>query len=269
MAQSIGDYLIRAARRERRRPRLRRSRRLCADLLQAARERARSPWSTPADEQGAGFAADAYARLRGLGVACITYCVGGLKVANAAAQAYAERSPVVVISGAPGTQESASATRCSTTRSAISTPSCASSSSSPSPRAVLDDPATAAGEIDRVAGARRAATAARSISRCPRDMAVAEIVAGRQRTLARRRPSDAGGARRGRRRGGPSASPRAEHPVILAGEELHRFGLQERARRRSSQQDRHPGRRHHHRQVGLPGIGPRLSRRLRGRDGPR
>lgn len=57
------------------------------------------------DEQGAGFAADAYARMRGLGVVCITYCVGGLKVANTTAQAFAEKSPVVVISGAPGTKE--------------------------------------------------------------------------------------------------------------------------------------------------------------------
>ncbi|EEF61750.1 alpha-keto acid decarboxylase family protein [Pedosphaera parvula] len=57
------------------------------------------------DEQGAGFAADAYARMRGLGAVCITYCVGGLKVANATAGAYAEKSPVVVISGAPGMNE--------------------------------------------------------------------------------------------------------------------------------------------------------------------
>jgi indolepyruvate decarboxylase len=57
------------------------------------------------DEQGAGFAADAYARLRGLGVVCVTYCVGGLKIANATAQAYAEKSPLVVISGAPGHNE--------------------------------------------------------------------------------------------------------------------------------------------------------------------
>src|SRR5690349_17468997 len=57
------------------------------------------------DEQGAGFAADAYARIRGLGVVCITYCVGGLKVANPTAEAYAEKSPVVIISGAPGTKE--------------------------------------------------------------------------------------------------------------------------------------------------------------------
>src|SRR5438045_7754658 len=57
------------------------------------------------DEQGAGFAADAYARVRGLGVVCVTYCVGGLKVANTTAEAFAEKSPVVIISGAPGVRE--------------------------------------------------------------------------------------------------------------------------------------------------------------------
>lgn len=56
------------------------------------------------DEQCAGFAADAYARINGMGVVCITYCVGGLKVTNTTAQAFAEKSPVV-ISGAPGTDE--------------------------------------------------------------------------------------------------------------------------------------------------------------------
>jgi TPP-dependent 2-oxoacid decarboxylase len=53
------------------------------------------------DEQGAGFAADAYARINGLGVVCITYCVGGLKVVNATTQAFAEKSPLVIISGSP------------------------------------------------------------------------------------------------------------------------------------------------------------------------
>src|SRR6202051_2949164 len=57
------------------------------------------------DEQGAGFAAGAYARVRGLGAVCVTYCVGGLKVANPTAGAFAEKSPVVVISGAPGMKE--------------------------------------------------------------------------------------------------------------------------------------------------------------------
>lgn len=55
---------------------------------------------TTCDEQGAGFAADSYARLRGLGAVCVTYGVGGLKVTNTTGQAYAEESPVLVISGA-------------------------------------------------------------------------------------------------------------------------------------------------------------------------
>src|ERR1035437_1007239 len=57
------------------------------------------------DEEGAGFAADAYARLNGLGVVCVTYGVGGLKIANTTGQAFAEKSPVVVISGAPSMDE--------------------------------------------------------------------------------------------------------------------------------------------------------------------
>ncbi len=56
-------------------------------------------------EAGAGFAADAYARVNGLGVLCVTYCVGGFNTLNAVAGAYAEKSPVVVVSGAPGLGE--------------------------------------------------------------------------------------------------------------------------------------------------------------------
>lgn len=56
-------------------------------------------------EQGAAFAADAYARLNGLGALCVTYCVGGLNTINAVAGAYAEKAPLIVISGAPGVCE--------------------------------------------------------------------------------------------------------------------------------------------------------------------
>ncbi len=52
-------------------------------------------------EPAAGFAADAYARLKGLGVALVTFGAGALNMVNAIAQAYAERSPVLVVSGAP------------------------------------------------------------------------------------------------------------------------------------------------------------------------
>lgn len=56
-------------------------------------------------EDCAGFATDAYARLNGMGALCVTYCVGGLSVCNSVAGAFAEKSPVVVISGAPGLNE--------------------------------------------------------------------------------------------------------------------------------------------------------------------
>lgn len=57
------------------------------------------------DELVAAYAADAYARVKGLGVVCVTYYVGGLKVVNSTAQVYAEKSPTVVISGAPRAKE--------------------------------------------------------------------------------------------------------------------------------------------------------------------
>lgn len=57
------------------------------------------------NELSAGYAADAYARVHGMGCACVTYCVGGFYIANAVACAYAEKSPVVVISGSPGLKE--------------------------------------------------------------------------------------------------------------------------------------------------------------------
>src|SRR5205823_9763188 len=60
---------------------------------------------TMTHEPGAGFAADAYSRLNGIGLVCVTYCVGGLNVLNAIAGAYAEKSPVVVVSGGPGVKD--------------------------------------------------------------------------------------------------------------------------------------------------------------------
>lgn len=56
------------------------------------------------NELNAGYAADAYARLNGIGVVCVTYTVGGLSLLNAVAGSAAEMSPVIVISGAPKLQ---------------------------------------------------------------------------------------------------------------------------------------------------------------------
>jgi len=57
------------------------------------------------DDNHAGFAANAYARFNGIGCVCATYNVGALKLCNSVAGAYAERSPVVVISGSPGMKD--------------------------------------------------------------------------------------------------------------------------------------------------------------------
>lgn len=57
------------------------------------------------DEAGAGFAADAYGRANGIACVCVTYNVGALKLCNPIACAFAEKSPVIVISGAPGVSE--------------------------------------------------------------------------------------------------------------------------------------------------------------------
>ena len=67
------------------------------------------PHYTLSHEPGVGFAADAAARYHsGLGVAVVTFGAGAFNLVNAIAGAYAERSPVVVITGAPGARERSS-----------------------------------------------------------------------------------------------------------------------------------------------------------------
>lgn len=57
------------------------------------------------NELNAGYAADAYARLNGIGAVAVTYDVGGFSLFNAVAGAHAERVPVIVLSGAPRSTE--------------------------------------------------------------------------------------------------------------------------------------------------------------------
>lgn len=57
------------------------------------------------NELNAGYAADAHARLNGVSAVCVTYNVGGLSLVNAVAGAYAELVPMIVISGAPSTSQ--------------------------------------------------------------------------------------------------------------------------------------------------------------------
>src|SRR5437667_1444357 len=175
------------------------------------------------DEQGAGFAADAYARVRGLGAVCITYCVGGLKVANSTAEAFAEKSPVVVISGAPGMKEREKnpllhhkVREFDTQKKVFEQFTVAS--------AVLSDPQTAFAEIDRVLHA--ALRYKRPVYlELPRDLVSEPGVRYHQPAPLHER-SDPPALRAALADAGEMIN-RAKQPVILADVEIHRFGLQD------------------------------------------
>jgi indolepyruvate decarboxylase len=174
-------------------------------------------------EDCAGFAADAYARLNGIGAVCVTYCVGGLSLCNSVAGAYAEKSPVVVISGSPGMRERFNnpllhhRVKDFHTQAEVFRRICCA-------EAELGDPHTAMREIDRVLAAvvrhRRP-----GYIELPRDMV--NVVPDGPHTPTCKSPSSdpevlaealAEAVRR------ISASRR---PVIIAGVEIHRFGLQD------------------------------------------
>lgn len=94
-------------------------------------------------------AADAYARINGIGVVLATYCIGGFSLLNAYACARAEESPVIFISGSPGAKESNQDFRSNALADAFDCQhyvfkkmSCA--------HAILNKPSLAGYEIDRV-----------------------------------------------------------------------------------------------------------------------
>ena len=64
---------------------------------------ARIEWVGCANELNAGYAADGYARMHGLGALSTTFGVGELSAVNAVAGSYAEHVPVVHVVGAPTT----------------------------------------------------------------------------------------------------------------------------------------------------------------------
>jgi TPP-dependent 2-oxoacid decarboxylase len=70
-------------------------------ILDAITARPGLAWIGMATERGAGYAADSYARQRGLGAVVTTFGAGELSALNAIAGAYAESVPVVHIVGTP------------------------------------------------------------------------------------------------------------------------------------------------------------------------
>lgn len=57
------------------------------------------------NELGSGYAADGYARYKGIGASCVQYGVGTFSLLNCCAGSYVERVPVAVISSSPSTAD--------------------------------------------------------------------------------------------------------------------------------------------------------------------
>ena len=195
----------------------------------AVQEEVGMPTVVCAHEPGVGFAADAYARFRGLGVALVTYGPGALNTLNPVACAYAEQSPLLVVSGGPEvalrrpdlnlhhvikTFESQLQIYREVTVDA----------------AILDDPASAPETIDRVLRERGRVEATRDIwrsratgSRSRSPTRPARCWSGRMRR--RPRPSPA----RSTRPWGRSwpCSRAASRPALYVGVGIRRHGLTE------------------------------------------
>ncbi len=175
-------------------------------------------------EDCAGFAADAYARVNGIGAVCVTYCVGGLSLCNSIAGAYAEKSPVVVISGAPGLGERQNnpllhhKVKDFQTQAEVFRRLCGAD-------AQLNDPNTAFRRIDRVL--EHVARYKRpGYIELPRDM-VGVVPEGPYTTSTRPTASNPEAlAEAVAEAVGRIAA--ARWPVIIADVEIHRFGLQEK-----------------------------------------
>jgi indolepyruvate decarboxylase len=173
-------------------------------------------------EDCAGFAADAYARVNGMGAVCVTYGVGGLSLANSIAGAFAEKSPVVLISGAPGIRERASnpllhhRVREWRTQLEVFEKICAASME-------IVDPVTAFRDIDFLLD-----TAHRQkrpvYLELPRDMVA--VVPEQIRPFSRPQPSSDTQALDEAVKEAVARIRAAQKPVIIAGVELHRYGLQ-------------------------------------------
>lgn len=174
-------------------------------------------------ELGAGFAGDGYARVNGLGVVCITYCVGGLNALNAVAGAYAEKSPVVVISGAPGLGERAKSPLLhhkvrdfNTQREIFERVTVASVSIEDPERApqLIDD------TIDRCMRHKRPV-----YIELPRD--IVEMRCAKPEPWVKRKPKSDPDALREAVEEASAMLRAAKRPVVLGGVEIHRFAIQD------------------------------------------
>ena len=184
------------------------------------------PLYTFSHEPAVGFAADAAARFGSrLGVAAVTYGAGAFNLVNPVACALAERSPLVVISGAPGRAERASglllhhqAKTLDSQFRVMAELTC--------DQAVLDDPATAPDEIARVL--RSAVEQSMPVYlEVPRDLVFAETAPTQSLPAT---PADQEALTE-------CADEildrlaKAERPALMVGVEIRRFGLEDKVAR--------------------------------------
>lgn len=107
-------------------------------------------WVGNANELNAGYAADGYARVKGLGALVTTYGVGELSAINATAGSYAENVPVIHIVGAPSLSAQNSHLRMHHTLGDGDFKHFMRMASEVSAAVAALHPATAASDIDRV-----------------------------------------------------------------------------------------------------------------------
>jgi len=182
---------------------------------------------TMSHEPGVGFAADGYARATGrIGVICVTYGAGGHNMVNPVAGSFAERVPILVISGGPGEEERKlgilihhQAREIESQRRIYAELTCAT--------AVIEQPATAAAEIDAVVR-RMWADRRPGYLEIHRDM-VERVIAVPESIIAwDGRLPERGSDRRKLREAARETAARlnaARRPVVLVGIECHRFHL--------------------------------------------
>jgi len=175
-------------------------------------------------EPAVGFAADGAARIAGgLGVCCVTYGAGGLNMLNAVACAYAEESPLIVLTGGPGRIERQADLHVHHEVKSFES-QLKIYQEVTEYAAILDDPRTAAGHV------LKAIDTALKVKRpvyleIPRDMVTAEIDAP-----ASIEPAAITSDRDAVEEAAAEIINRlaaAAYPVIIVGVEVHRFQLRE------------------------------------------
>lgn len=188
----------------------------------AAQERSGLATVVMTHEPSVGFAADAYARLKGMGVALVTYGAGGLNMVNPVALAYAEESPLLIVSGSPETRFRNQKPQLHHCVKTFDTQLHVFREVTEA-QALLTNPATAIEEIDRVVDDTIRLSRPGYLE-IPRDMVNCEVEA------SERAPS-------GREASTPALDEalaevmerldRASQPVLFVGVEIRRFGLKD------------------------------------------